>query len=59
MIPIGKIKRGRVSLRFVSELERGRASAGVGRVLHVLKLLGLAVVLEGPSGESDEDDPWE
>ncbi len=39
-----------VSLRFVSELERGRASAGVGRVLHVLHMLGLEVVLESPRG---------
>ena len=37
-----------VSLRFLSELERGRASAGVGRVLRVLEMLGLDVVLEGP-----------
>lgn len=42
-----------VSLRFVSELERGRATAGVGRVLHVLKMLGLRVVLEGPTGADD------
>lgn len=37
-----------LSLRFISELERGRASAGVGRVLHVLKMLGLEVVLKSP-----------
>ena len=37
-----------LSLRFVSELERGRASAGIGRVLHVLKMLGLKLVLESP-----------
>ena len=42
-----------VSLRFISELERGRASAGVGRVLHVLKMLGLRVVLESPAGADD------
>ena len=39
------------SLRFVSELERGRATAGVGRVLRVLKMLGLEVVIEGPSSD--------
>ena len=39
-----------VSLRFISELERGRASAGVGRVLHVLNMLGLEVILESPKG---------
>ncbi len=37
-----------LSLRFVSELERGRATAGIGRVLHVLKMLGLEVVLKSP-----------
>ncbi len=37
-----------LSLRFVSELERGRATAGIGRVLHVLKMLGLELVLESP-----------
>jgi y4mF family transcriptional regulator len=42
-----------VSLRFISELERGRTTAGVGRVLRVLKMLGLAVVLESPGGAGD------
>ena len=37
-----------LSLRFISELERGRVTAGIGRVLHVLKMLGLEVVLETP-----------
>lgn len=41
-----------VSLRFISELERGRASAGIGRVLHVLNMLGLEVGLESPRGAS-------
>ncbi|MEO1082854.1 MAG: helix-turn-helix transcriptional regulator [Acidobacteriota bacterium] len=36
-----------VSLRFISELERGRASAGVGRVLRVLHMLGLSVQVQG------------
>ncbi len=40
-----------LSLRFISELERGRASAGIGRVLHVLKMLGLAAVVESPQGD--------
>ena len=42
-----------VSLRFVSELERGRPTAGVGRVLRVLKMLGVRVVLErsGTAGD--------
>lgn len=42
-----------VSLRFLSELERGRASAGVGRVLRVLEMLGLRVVLESPGALAD------
>ncbi len=42
-----------VSLRFVSELERGRASAGVGRILRVLHMLGLRVVLESPRDADD------
>ncbi len=42
-----------VSLRFVSEVERGRASAGVGRVLRVLEMLGLQVILESPQGADD------
>lgn len=39
-----------VSLRYISELERGRASAGVGRALRVVRMLGLRVVLERPEG---------
>lgn len=42
-----------VSLRFLSELERGRASAGVGRVLHVLRMLGIRVVFESPEASGD------
>ena len=42
-----------VSLRFLSELERGRSTAGIGRVLRVLGMLGLEVVLEGPRGAGD------
>ncbi len=38
-----------LSLRFISELERGRASAGIGRVLHVLDMLGLGVTIESPA----------
>ena len=37
-----------VSVRFVSELERGRQTAGVGHVLRVLQMLGLQVVIESP-----------
>lgn len=42
-----------VSLRFVSELERGRESAGIGRILHVLDMLGLEVAIERPKGADD------
>ena len=42
-----------VSLRFVSELERGRASAGIGRVLRVTQMLGLSVVIEPPNVTRD------
>lgn len=37
-----------VSRRFLSELERGRETAGVGHVLRVLHMLGLRVALESP-----------
>lgn len=55
-----------VSLRFVSELERGRPTAGIGRVLHVLAMLGLRVELQGPmktnqlepSRNADGDHGW-
>lgn len=33
--------------RFVSELERGKPSAEMGKVLDVLAVLGLRLVLEG------------
>ncbi len=35
------------SIRFVSELERGKATAQIGRVLHVLRMLGLTLQLDG------------
>ncbi len=34
------------SLRFISEVERGRATAGVGLVLHVLRRLAVDVLVE-------------
>ena len=34
------------SVRFISELERGKATAQVGRVLHVLRMLGLRVSID-------------
>ncbi len=40
-----------VSLRFISELERGRASAGIGRVLRVAQMLGLRIVIEHPEDD--------
>ena len=41
-----------VSLRFLSELERGRSSAGIGRVLRILQMLGLDVQVDGFSSRS-------
>jgi y4mF family transcriptional regulator len=35
------------SVRFISELERGKATAQIGRVLHVLRMLGLSIRLDG------------
>lgn len=34
------------SIRFLSEVERGKATAQIGRVLHVLRMLGLRVEVE-------------
>jgi y4mF family transcriptional regulator len=34
------------SIRFLSELERGKATAQVGRVLHVLRMLGLCLKVD-------------
>lgn len=34
-----------VSMRFLSELERGKETAEIGKALHVLRLLGLEVVI--------------
>ncbi len=42
------------SIRFISELERGKATAQIGRVLHVLKMLGLHLSLrDGMLTEND------
>ena len=40
-----------VSLRFVSEVERGRTSASIGLVLHLCTRLALDVVVE-PRGKT-------
>ncbi len=42
-----------VSPRFLSEVERGRPSAGIGRVLHVLKMLGMTFAVESPRRTGD------
>lgn len=34
-----------VSMRFLSELERGKKTAEIGKALHALRLLGLEVVV--------------
>ena len=40
-----------VSMRFLSELERGKETAEVGKVLHALRQLGLEVVIV-PRGQA-------
>lgn len=42
------------SIRFLSELERGKPTAQIGRVLHVLRMLGLRVLLDGMPVAGDE-----
>lgn len=42
------------SIRFLSELERGKPTAQIGRVLHVLRMLGLHVLIEGLPDAGDE-----
>ena len=45
-----------VGVRFLSELERGKESLEIGKVLHVLEGLGLKLYITQPStsGESNE-----
>ena len=42
-----------VSVRFVSELERGKATAWIGKVLSVLEALGCSVTIEAPRAAPD------
>ncbi len=40
-----------VGARFLSELENGKATLQVGKVLHVLASLGLAITISDRAGE--------
>lgn len=50
---------GNVSTRFLSEFERGKETAELGKVLHTLRILGLEVVIQprrrkpGPLGDDN------
>ncbi len=43
-----------VSRRFVIEVEGGKATSQVGKVLHLLRILGVRVHLEPPPGDGAE-----
>ncbi len=36
----------RLSMRFISELERGKETAELGKVLHLLKVIGLDIIIQ-------------
>jgi len=42
------------SVRFIVEVERGKATARIGKVFDLLEQLGLRLVLDGLSGETDD-----
>lgn len=44
-----------VSRRFVIEVERGKPTSQVGKVLHLLAILGVRVFLEPPPGTTGGD----
>lgn len=44
-----------LSIRFLSEFERGKATAEIGKVLKALKILGLEVVVRPVSSIADSD----
>ena len=45
---------GNVGARFISEFERGKETAELGKVLKVLDTLGLEIVIR-PRGQADHD----
>jgi len=47
---------GNLSMRFLSEFERGKETAEIGKVLKVLRTLGLEVIVR-PRGQASADDP--
>jgi len=38
---------GNVGLRFIVDLEKGKETAQIGKVLHILNSLGLSLTVEG------------
>lgn len=42
-----------VGVRFLSELERGKKTAGIGKVLAVLEALGCSLHIEAPRADPD------
>ena len=46
-----------VSMRFLSELERGKETAEIGKALHALRLIGLEVVIL-PRREAPPSKRW-
>lgn len=45
-----------VGLRFIVEVEKGKPTAQVGKVLRVLRTLGIAVTLTPPTGLGADND---
>ena len=45
-----------VGLRFIVELEKGKQTAQVGKVLQVLRTLGIRLELTPPPGLEEDDD---
>jgi y4mF family transcriptional regulator len=44
-----------VGLRFIVEVEKGKPTAQIGKVLRVLRTLGIAVALTPPPGLEADD----
>lgn len=45
------------SINFISQIERGKKTAQIGKVLDVLKVLGLQLLIDkGPSGVVDRNE---
>lgn len=48
---------GNLSMRFLSEFERGKATAEVGKVLKALRTLGLEIVIQPRGGPAPGSTP--